>query len=63
MSDKWEFSSQTLDATLFLALGLMEADSLLKIVYPKSCSHVRSSTGIGNNYESAIKIAQDNCVC
>lgn len=36
ISDKWKFSLWILDATLFLALGLVEADSLQKIVYPKN---------------------------
>lgn len=36
ISDKWKFSLWILDTTLFLALGLVEADSLHKIVYPKN---------------------------
>lgn len=63
MLDKWEFFLQILDVILFLVLGFMEVDSLFKIVYFKSCSYVRFSIGIGNNYESVIKIVQDNCVC
>lgn len=36
ISDKWKFSLWILYATLFLALGLVKADSLHKIVYPKN---------------------------